>query len=243
MKTFKVAIVTFSFVWGMLSMQGTASAGTSTTQWAAIANSDNEWDENYTASEATGAPNANGCDKASQVWASQGTNDIATINLEFTNSVVPTYINIYQNNFVAAIATVQVSADGTTWTNVYTGEPSNATDGTCSQANFFDDILSIPVTSVKTPIDKVRINVQQSAKGSTDIDAVMLVGEKAQQKISLSAISLNLGQSLKLPAQTNAQLPVTWLTSTAKVCSVNAGKVKGLKIGTCRLIGINVGDD
>jgi len=143
-------------------------------QWALTGQSSDEYSEDYVAQNAAGAPDSNGCDDDG-LWATDERDAIASITLGYDNPVIPGEINVYQNNVQGAISLIEVSADGTVWTTVYTGDPSLARDGTCLEENHYDDILSAPVTGVDSQISFVRITVDQATAGWAEIDAVELV--------------------------------------------------------------------
>ena len=143
-------------------------------QWALTGQSSDEYSEDYVAQNAAGAPDSNGCDDDG-LWATDESDAIASIVLGYDNPVIPGEINVYQNSVQGAISLIEVSADGTVWTTVYTGDPSLARDGTCLEENHYDDILSAPVTGVDSQISFVRITVDQTTDGWAEIDAVELV--------------------------------------------------------------------
>ena len=144
-------------------------------QWAICATGDDWFDGDFLPQNATGAPDADGCDE-NGLWASFESDAIASITLRYDYARVPSEINVYQNDTQDAISLIEVSADEVVWTTVYTGDPSLATAGTCLEENLFDDILSVSVTSVESPISFVRITVDQTTDGWAEIDAVQLVG-------------------------------------------------------------------
>jgi LPXTG-motif cell wall-anchored protein len=144
-------------------------------QWAICATGDDWFDGDFLPQNATGAPDADACD-GNGLWASFESDAIASITLRYDYARVPSEINVYQNDTQDAISIIEVSADEVVWTTVYTGDPSLATAGTCLEENLFDDILSVSVTSVESPISFVRITVDQTTDGWAEIDAVQLVG-------------------------------------------------------------------
>jgi LPXTG-motif cell wall-anchored protein len=151
------------------------------TQWASSATAENwsfEPDETWGPTQVTGAPDADGCD-SSNVWSQAVEEGVTSITLSYENAVVPDAINVYQNNVIGAVSLIEVSADQTTWTTVYTGNPQLASEGTCLEANQYDDILSAPVTNVHSQISYVRITVDGTATPNwIEIDAVQLVGSE-----------------------------------------------------------------
>ena len=227
-----------------LGLQVPAHAGT-VTQWATSATATSQYySGKYNASEATGAPNATGCDK-SGVWAADNYSKVESLTLTYATAVVPTAINAHQNNAKGAISKIEVSANGTSWTRVYTGDPTKAVKGSCLVASNYNDILSVSVTGkVAFPITQVRITVDQSTvQEYAEIDAVELVGaQKSAQTIGSVASSLQVGRTVNLPAKTNKSLTITWKSTTGTICSVSSGVLKGLKKGTCKITGTNAGN-
>ena len=65
---------------------------------------------------------------------------------------------------------------------------------------------------------------------------------KVAQTIGSVVTSVKVGKTITLPAKTSKALVIKWTTSTSKICSISAGKVKGLKIGTCKISGTNAGN-
>ena len=214
-------------------------------QWASSASASSYYphDKNFGPSEMTGAPNAKGCDGPS-VWAGFSFDTIETVQLTYAKPVVPRVIKVYQISVQDAISKIEVSANGSDWTEVYTGDPSNATETSCNQATNYAEILTVNVTGqVAFPVKHVRMTVDQSTMGYAEIDAVQLTGlQRTAQIIGSVASSVKVGATLTLPAKTNKALTVTWTSSTKTICSIRAGKVKGIKKGTCKISGTNVGN-
>lgn len=224
----------------------TSAQAAPVSQWADSASSDNEYDETYTANEATGAPNATGCDNENQVWATKTRRDIASIILNYVNPVVPTEIDIYQNNVQGAVSNVEVSDDGEAWTSVYTGDPTKASAGTCDAAKNFDDILVVSVpSSVKTAITMVRVSIDQTTSGWAEIDAVKLIGKVNRQAQQLPPVDSKLYKQspILLPTSTFAPIKVKWTVTTPKVCKIKAGKLTVVGNGKCKLEAKNSGND
>jgi len=243
MQKMKSTLIAACMCASALGIQTSAHASP-TAQWASTATAENVYSENYAASAATGAPDSTGCDlgRGTQ-WATLNENDIASITLTYATAVVPTAINVYQNNVMNAISKIEVSADGTSWSTVYTGDTTKAVDGTCLAAKNYDDILTAKVSpSINFAVQQVRVTVDQTTRGWDEIDAVQLVS-KTRQTIAHVASSLKKGKTLRLPAKTNHAFAVTWTTSTKAICSISSGVLKGLKKGTCKIVGSNAGNN
>lgn len=220
-------------------------------QWADSAISEDYFDDYYTATEATGAPNAVECDGLNQMWATKHRNAIAPIYLTYGHPVVPTEIDVYQNAVQGAVSDVAVSDDGETWTSVYTGDTTQASAGTCDAAKNFDDILVVTVpSSVKTAITMVRVTVDQTTSFVTtsswaEIDAVKLIGKAKRQAQQLPPVGTKLYKQspILLPTGTFAPIAVEWAVTTPKVCKIKAGKLKAVGIGKCKVEVKNSGND
>ena len=215
-------------------------------QWADSASSDNEYDETYTANEATGSPNATGCDEINQVWATAKRSDIASITLNYVNYVSPTEIDIYQNNYVNAITNVEVSSDGEVWKSVYTGDATQAVKGTCEAGKNYDDLLVVPAASAgKSAINMVRITIDQTTNGWAEIDAVKLVGNPVREAQQLPPVGVKLYKKspILLPGSTYAQIKVKWTVTTPKVCKIKAGKLTAVGTGKCKIEAKNSGNN
>lgn len=238
--TGKKLAIGFSALALVASTQSTASA-TTTSQWATSATATTEYSTyQFAATEATGAPNAGGCDR-SGTWASVNRFGIDSITLSYATAVIPTSLKVYQNNIEGAVSKIEVSANGTTWTSVYTGDPTKAVHGTCVEANNYDDILTVSVKKVRVAVNHVRITVNQTTNGWAEIDAVALIGKKSQT-IGAVPSTLKLKKTMKLPVKTNKQLKVTWTSSTPSVCTVSAGTLKAVAKGTCKITGTSAED-
>lgn len=144
-------------------------------QWA-ITGAALDWNVGFVPQLAAFAPDATACDGGG-LWATESPDAIASIVLGYAIPVIPGAINVYQNYVQGAISIIEVSNDEINWTTVYTGDPSLASSGTCLEENQYDDILSVPVTNVDSPISFVRITVDQTTQGWAEIDAVELVGQ------------------------------------------------------------------
>lgn len=225
----------------VISTQTVASAAP-VAQWASEASATTEYSEYYSAKEIIGAPNAYDCDNTNMLWASLANDSIDLVTATYVTSVIPTEIKIHQNNTQGAISKVEVSLNGTSWKSVYTADPALASKGTCDSTKSYNDILTVTVSSIKTPINQVRLTVDQTIiKSWAEIDAVQLVGKQAQN-IAGVASSLKIAKSLKLPAKTNKNLAVTWKSSTKAICTIKSGKLQALKKGTCKITGTSAGN-
>jgi hypothetical protein len=65
---------------------------------------------------------------------------------------------------------------------------------------------------------------------------------KTSQTIAKSIATLRVGKMATLPLKTNKKLAVRWVSKTPAICSVTSGKVKGKKVGVCKVVGTNAGN-
>ena len=106
---------------------------------------------------------------------------------------------------------------------------------TASAANTGSQIVTVSYTPTTGDASLKALN------GSTKITWAS-APVKVAQTIGAVAASVKLKTSITLPAKTSKALTIKWTTTTPKFCSISAGKVKGLKIGTCKVTGTNAGN-
>ena len=237
----KLIAISLCVAFATLGLQGSAQAG-SLSQWATSATATEEYGTGLRASDATGEPNSFGqdCKDGVNAWALAAFRNQGSLTLTYATAVVPTSLKIHQIYSRGGIWKIEVSANNSTWTSIYTSDPNLAVSGTCDE----NDILKVNVTKVSTPIKYVRLSVDQTESGRyTEIDAVQLIGlQKTAQTIGAVASSVKVGATLTLPAKTSKALSITWTSSTKSICTISAGKVKGIKKGTCKISGTNAGN-
>ena len=139
-------------------------------QWAIFANASSEYgNPDFSAFQATGAPESTECEDASNAWASAEPTSVDWLELLYEKPVYPDQINIYQNNFPDQVVKVEVIDPDLNYYTVYTGEPS-ITD--CPYT------LTVDVTDIDFLVTGVKITIDQSIIASSwdEIDAVELVG-------------------------------------------------------------------
>lgn len=142
-------------------------------QWATAAEATSEYgSSDWSAQQATGAPDTFNCGDSTTAWASAESDSVDSITLYFYDApLIPTEINIVQSYNPSQVVKVEViDPAGGSETIVYEAEPE-ATDE-CPYT------LSIPVADIDYLVMGVRITVDQSVLGLgwNEIDAVELVG-------------------------------------------------------------------
>ena len=140
-------------------------------QWASSATASSEYTpDEWSAHQATGAPNVIGCSDDPLSWASADATDGEWLEVDFEHSVFPTRVEVYENLTASGIVKVEVRDETSTYHTVYTSTPK-ALD--CPR------VLAIPVTNVDVKIKGVRIHLNQVALGYwNEVDAVLLVGHR-----------------------------------------------------------------
>ena len=139
-------------------------------QWAIFANASSEYgNPDFSAFQATGAPESTECEDASNAWASAEPTSVDWLELLYEKPVYPDQINIYQNNFPDQVVKVEVIDPDLNYYTVYTGEPFVAE---CPYT------LTVDVTDIDFLVTGVKITIDQSIIASSwdEIDAVELVG-------------------------------------------------------------------
>ncbi len=160
----------------MTAVSGGGGSGTSVSedylvhQWASSASASSQYgDSDWSASQATGAPDTQGCGDHTTAWASGTPNERATLTVTYDRPVIPLRIAIthsYYPTSVVQVDVVDVSGHSTT---VRTQPP--LLTNVCP----FTEIIS--VNGVTAKVSTVIITVDQGQIGQWDeIDAVELVG-------------------------------------------------------------------
>ncbi len=141
-------------------------------QWAIEAYAETEYTPtDWSASQATGAPDVDVCQDDARAWASAYADGQDSIELIYEIPVNPIEINIYQSFNPSQVVEVDIiDIEGTTWI-AWTGEPE--------VVDSCPDLMTISI-ELDEPlyINRVVVYVDQSVLGIgyTEIDAVELVG-------------------------------------------------------------------
>lgn len=205
-------------------------------QWATKATATTEY-AGYPAKNLIGPPDADGCNSPSGVWIPLLPTVTESFTVTYAKPALPKRISIYQNKFKNTISRVEVSADGLEWFEVYSGDVTAGTKGTCNSKNKYNDILSIPVLDFPTFVNRVRVTIDQSEiKNFQQIDAVSLYG-------TLAPTSLGIGKTMTYSAiarAADAIVPVgaaIAITSNSASCVATVKKsiVLGKTEGVCTL--------
>jgi hypothetical protein len=143
-------------------------------QWATRAQATSEYgEENWAASQATGAPNTPQCGDIPTAWASLSSSGQETLTLDYDTPVIARYVSIYQTYNPGAITGIElVLADGSGTLII----PGSADPGTLCPG-----VLTIPIDPETPPVNGVIIDLDQSITNVwNEIDAVELAGVPAE---------------------------------------------------------------
>ena len=138
-------------------------------QWAAGATASTQWSPGeWSALQATGAPDVTGCTDDPKAWASLST-EVDWLELTYAQPVRPSEIQIHEVWAVGSIVKVEVKEVSGRYQTVYTALPTDP--GSCPR------ILTIAVTGVGAMVSAVRVTVDQQVRFDwNEIDAVRLTG-------------------------------------------------------------------
>jgi len=138
-------------------------------EWATRAAGSTEYSSgDWAAVQATGPANVFGCDDNIHAWASLHPNGVDWLDLDFSRTVVPTQVIIYESYGTSSIEKIELQDINGANHSIYTGNPGRVA---CPRK------LTIDVTTIQTPVYRVRISVdQRSINDWNEIDAVQLIG-------------------------------------------------------------------
>lgn len=140
-------------------------------QWAAEAEASSEYgSDDWSARQATGAPNTSVCSDLATAWASAQSDGRDWINLYYAQPVIPSEIRIVQTYYPDQVVQVDLIDMQGKLVTVYTAKP-RLVENPCPYT------LSIPVNQGDLVVQGVRVTVDQSVLLYwNEIDAVELVG-------------------------------------------------------------------
>jgi hypothetical protein len=144
-------------------------------QWAVSAAASSEYSNpDWSAMQATGAPNTPGCGDLASAWASSTSSAEEWIELSYATFVRPTELNIVMSYNPNQVVKVELIDSVSGYHVIYTGEPKAMSE--CPY------VLSIPVEDADYVAGGARITIDQSVLGDwNEIDAVELVGHIAEE--------------------------------------------------------------
>jgi hypothetical protein len=138
-------------------------------QWAASATASSQYaDDDWSASQATGAPNVPECADDARAWASAGTDTLEWLEVSYDTPVTPIKVNIYETFNPGQIVKVELLDVNKVYHLIYTAT---------ARVKGCPSILSIDIPSANYQAVAVRITIDQAQINNWDeIDAVELVG-------------------------------------------------------------------
>jgi len=139
-------------------------------QWAVGAVASSEYSSpDFSAQQATGAPNTAECGDSETAWASETSEGVDWLEVSFATAVLPTEINIRETNMPGFINKVEVKDEAGVYYTVWEGTPAIVEE--CPR------VLTVSVSGVNARVNAVRINLDQTGGWWNEIDAVELVGQ------------------------------------------------------------------
>jgi hypothetical protein len=142
-----------------------------TRQWAVSGVASSEYaSPEWSAQQAAGAPDVEGCVDDQRAWASQNYDGVDWLEVTFATAVVPTEINVHESNSPGFINKVEVKDQTGLYYTVWQGAPGSVAQ--CPR------VFTVPVSGVSARVNVVRISLDQRNSDDWDeIDAVELVGQ------------------------------------------------------------------
>lgn len=140
-------------------------------QWGAIAYASTEYgNPDWSAGQATGAPDTAECGDYATAWAASGSNSPDDwLEVHYAKPMFAEEIRIYETYNPGSIVRVEVITVVADYIAVWEGDPEAS--GECPR------VFSVPVEGIEAPITGVRLTLDQSVIGDwNEIDAVQLVG-------------------------------------------------------------------
>lgn len=140
-------------------------------QWAVAATASSEYSSpDWSAQQATGAPDTMECGDTQTAWASYGADTVDWLEVTFATAVVPTEISVRETHSPGFVSKIEVRDETGRYLTVWEGTP-----GAVEQC---PRVLTVQVSGVSVRVSAVRITLDQREGGDwNEIDAVELVGE------------------------------------------------------------------
>jgi hypothetical protein len=142
-------------------------------QWATTATASSQYTTGeWSAMQATGAPNVNRCDDNTSAWAAAAPNTVEWLEVQFSEAMIPVGLKIYENYGASSIVSIEVKDEAGAYRTVYTSTPGLLS---CPSNR------TIPLTDVNVTVKAVRLNIDQRTLGDwNEVDAVGLVGYRVK---------------------------------------------------------------
>ena len=203
-------------------------------QWASSAVAESEYSPtDWSASQATGAPDVDSCGDNGYAWASSSSSGTDSIELKYDIPVSPTEISIYQSFNPSQVIEVDiVDLNGEAWI-AWTGEPETVEN--CP------DLMTITL-ELDEPlyIDRVVIYIDQSVlqTGYNEIDAVELVGYTMEGQASTSSnVEPNNSNVVEEPAiPVDEGLPAPTIQAGWQILFIRVGSISFLMKRTSKTL-------
>ncbi|RRR75266.1 MAG: hypothetical protein EI684_05195 [Candidatus Viridilinea halotolerans] len=147
----------------------TIVAATLVRQWAREANASSFYAPDYAPSQATGAPDVEGCQDSTNAWAAAEPNSLEILELRYATPVFAVGVVVHQSYNPGFISKIELFDERGTVSEVYSAEPQRSEQ--CPVA------LEVNFAQTLNRIVAVRLTVDQRPGANwSEIDAVELVG-------------------------------------------------------------------
>ena len=199
-------------------------------QWASNAKASTQFSAtDWSAQQATGAPDSLACADAPTAWASATAADNERLILRYAEAVYPTQVNIFQNYGRGSIVSVAILTEGG---QEITLANSQDTELTCP------GVFSLAISPMTERVNGVIVYVDQAALGEwNEIDAVELVGFATAQEAQLNppttaptAVPANIGGKQKSPA-----IQVTGPLGREVTCDIGGTFTNGVEVAVIQM--------
>jgi hypothetical protein len=162
--------------------EASEGAGGEIRQWASSAAASSEYgDPNWAATQATGAPDTQGCGDSPKAWAASEDDTVEWLELGYDVAVYPTQVNIIQSNSPDQVLSVDLLDTEGEYHDIYLGEPEGKVE--CPYT------LSISVEDADYKAVGIKVTIDQSVIPApwNEIDAAELVGYASAAEIPSAA--------------------------------------------------------
>ena len=151
-------------------------------QWASSATASSQYgDPQWSASQATGAPDTPDCGDSIMAWTAASKDTVEWLELRYGVPVHPTQVNILQSNSPDQVAFVDLLDTEGEYHDIYVGQPEGRRE--CPYT------LSIPVEDADYMAVGIKVTIDQSVIRApwNEIDAVELVGYASAAEVPSAA--------------------------------------------------------
>ena len=141
-------------------------------QWARSASASSQYtSDQWSARQATGAPDVIGCSDNPKSWASVEPNTVEWLEVQFSEALVAVGVQVHENYATSSLVSVEVKDEQGGYRTVYTSAPALLA---CPSIRTFPVIGGTVVKAVRLTFDQRTLN------DWNEVDAVGLVGYRVK---------------------------------------------------------------